>query len=52
MHDQPLLIALVAVQFVVHALGWAMGARLFRGWQSAEGQFAGFWLMLAVGLML
>ncbi len=50
--DQPLLIALVAVQFLVHALGWAMAARLSRGWSSAEGQFAVFWLALSVGLML
>jgi diguanylate cyclase (GGDEF)-like protein len=51
-HDQPLLIALVAVQFFVHALGWAMAARLFRGWRAAEGQFAGVWAALALGLTL
>lgn len=51
-HDQPLLIVLVAVQFLVHALGWTMAARLFRGWRAAEGQFAGFWLALALGLSL
>ena len=50
--DQPLLIALVAVQFSVHALGWAMAAALSRGWQEAEGQFAAFWLLVALGLML
>jgi diguanylate cyclase (GGDEF)-like protein len=50
--DQPLLIALVAVQFFVHALGWAMSSRLFGGWQAPEGHFAGFWLALGLGLML
>ncbi len=50
--DQPLLITLVAVQFSVHALGWAMAAGLSRGWHAAEGQFAAFWLLLALGLML
>jgi diguanylate cyclase (GGDEF)-like protein len=52
MNDQPLLIALVAVQFLVHALGWSMAAWLYRGWRAAEGQFAGFWLALALGLLL
>lgn len=50
--DQPLLIALVAVQFFVHALGWTMATRLFKGWRAAEGQFAGFWFALALGLSL
>jgi len=52
MSDQPLLIALVAIQFLVHALGWTMTARLTQRWRDAEGQFAAFWLLLAVGLML
>jgi diguanylate cyclase (GGDEF)-like protein len=52
MNDQPLMIALVAVQFLVHALGWSMAAYLYRGWRAAEGQFAGFWLALGVGLLL
>jgi len=52
MSDQPLLIALVAVQFFVHALGWSMAARLTRRWRAAEGHFAVFWLLLAAGLML
>jgi diguanylate cyclase (GGDEF)-like protein len=52
MSDQPLLIALVAVQFFVHALGWTMTAHLTRRWRDAEGQFAVFWLLLAAGLML
>ena len=52
MSDQPLLIALVAVQFLVHALGWTMTARLTQRWRDTEGQFAAFWLLLAVGLML
>ena len=52
MSNQPLLIALVAVQFVVHALGWAMAAHLTGRWRDAEGQFAAFWLLLAIGLML
>lgn len=52
MSDQPLLIALVAVQFLVHALGWTMAARLTQRWRDAEGQFVAFWLLLAVGLML
>jgi diguanylate cyclase (GGDEF)-like protein len=52
MTDQPLLIALVAVQFIVHALGWAMTARLTRRWPAAEGHFAMFWLFLAAGLLL
>ena len=51
-HDQPLLIALVAVQFLVHALGWAMATRLSRGWHEPEGQFALFWAALASGLLL
>ena len=50
--EQPLLIALVAVQFGVHALGWAMAAGLSRGWRAAEGQFAAFWFLLALGLAL
>src|SRR3954449_8298786 len=52
MGDQPMLIALVAVQFIVHALGWTMVARLTRRWHDAEGHFAVFWLLLAIGLML
>ena len=52
MSDQPLLIALVAVQFIVQALGWTMTAQLTGRWRDAEGQFAAFWLLLAVGLML
>jgi diguanylate cyclase (GGDEF)-like protein len=52
MNDQPLMIALVAVQFLVHALGWSMAAHLYRGWRAAEGQFAGFWLALGAGLLL
>jgi diguanylate cyclase (GGDEF)-like protein len=52
LQDQPMLIALVAVQFFVHALGWSMSARLSRGWAAPEGQFAAVWLALAVGLML
>jgi diguanylate cyclase (GGDEF)-like protein len=49
---QPLLIALVSVQFFVHALIWAMTARMARRWHAAEGHFALFWLLLAIGLML
>jgi diguanylate cyclase (GGDEF)-like protein len=52
MNDQPLLIALAAVQFFVHALGWMMAARLTQRWRDAEGQFAVFWLLLSMGLML
>ncbi len=52
MTAQPLLIALVAVQFSVHALVWAMTARMARRWHAAEGHFALFWLLLAMGLML
>ena len=52
MGDQPLLIALVAVQFFVHALGWSMSAHLTRRWRDAEGHFAVYWLLLAAGLML
>ena len=52
MSDQPLLIALVAVQFIVQALGWTMAAQLTGRWRDAEDQFAAFWLLLAVGLML
>jgi len=50
--DQPLLIALVAVQFLIHALGWGMGAEVFRAWRGAEGHFAAHWLLLACGLLL
>ena len=52
MGDQPLLIALVAVQFIVHSLGWTMVARLTQRWRDTEGHFAVFWLLLAGGLML
>jgi diguanylate cyclase (GGDEF)-like protein len=52
MGEQPLLIALVAVQFLVHALGWAMAARLTRRRRAVEGQFALFWLALACGIGL
>ena len=52
MTAQPLLIALVSVQFLVHALVWAMTARMARRWREAEGHFALFWFMLAAGLML
>ena len=52
MTAQPLLIALVSVQFLVHALVWAMTARMARRWREAEGHFALFWFMLATGLML
>ena len=52
MTPQPLLIALVAVQFIVHALGWAMAARLTHRWSAPEGHFAAFWLLLAGGLLL
>jgi diguanylate cyclase (GGDEF)-like protein len=49
---QPLLIALVAVQFFIHALIWAMTARMARHWRAVEGHFALFWLLLAMGLAL
>ena len=52
MHDQPLMLALVAVQFMVHAIGWSMTARLFKGWRGPEGQFAAAWLALSAGLLL
>ena len=52
MTAQTLLIALVAVQFFVHALIWAMTARLARRWQAVEGHFALFWGLLAAGLAL
>ena len=52
MTEQPLLIALVAVQFVVHALGWSMTAHVTGRWRDAEGQFAAFWLLLTLGLLL
>ena len=52
MTAQPLLIALVSVQFFVHALVWAMTARMARRWHEAEGHFALFWCLLAAGLML
>jgi len=52
MTEQPLLIALVAVQFLVHALGWAMAAHLTRRLNSAESHFAADWLLIAAGLML
>ncbi|HEV6964487.1 GGDEF domain-containing protein [Roseateles sp.] len=52
MPAQPLLIALVSVQFFVHALAWAMTARMARRWRATEGHFALFWLFLAAGLAL
>jgi diguanylate cyclase (GGDEF)-like protein len=51
-HDQPLLLALVAVQFFVHAAGWTMAAQLFKGWRAPQGQFAAAWLALSAGLLL
>jgi diguanylate cyclase (GGDEF)-like protein len=51
-HDQPLLLALVAAQFFVHAAGWTMAAQLFKGWRAPEGQFAAAWLALSAGLLL
>ncbi len=52
MPNQPLLIALVAVQFLVHALGWAMVSHLTRRWRAAEGHYALCWTLLALGLLL
>jgi diguanylate cyclase (GGDEF)-like protein len=52
MGDQPLLIALVAIQFLVHALGWGMAAQLTGRLRAAEGHFALFWLLIAFGLTL
>jgi len=52
MGDQPLLIALVAIQFLVHALGWGMAAQLTGRLRAAEGHFAVFWLLIAFGLTL
>ncbi len=40
MTDQPLLITLVAVQFIVHALGWSMVSHLTQRWHAAEGHYA------------
>lgn len=51
MTDQPLLITLVAVQFIVHALGWSMVSHLTQRWSAAEGHYAAFWLLLATGLL-
>lgn len=51
MTDQPLLITLVAVQFIVHALGWSMVSHLTQRWNAAEGHYAAFWLLLATGLL-
>ena len=52
MTEQTLLIALVAAQFYVHALGWSMAALASGRWRDTEGQFAAFWLVLAIGLLL
>ncbi|MFG6485076.1 diguanylate cyclase [Roseateles sp. BYS78W] len=52
MSPQPLLIALVSVQFFVHALVWAMTARMTRRPRGVEGHFALFWFLLAAGLAL
>lgn len=52
MHDQPLLIALVAVQFLIHALGWGIAAHLFSRWRGPEGHFSLHWLLIACGLLL
>jgi diguanylate cyclase (GGDEF)-like protein len=52
MGNQPLLIALVATQFLVHALGWSMAAQLTRRWKATEGLFVAVWLLGAAGLML
>lgn len=52
MNTQSLLIALVAVQFFVHALVWAMTAHMARRWHSTAGHLALFWLCLGLGLGL
>lgn len=52
MAAQPLLIALVSVQFFVHALIWAMTSHMTQRWRGTEGHFALFWCLLAAGLML
>jgi len=36
----------------VHALIWAMTARMARRWRASEGHFALFWFFFAAGLML
>ena len=51
-NDQPMMVALMAAQFTVHAVGWGMTARLFRNWRGPQGQFALSWAALALGLFL
>jgi diguanylate cyclase (GGDEF)-like protein len=50
----PMLLALTAAQFLVHALGWTIAARLFRRPAGPEGHFAVFWYAgaLAMGVYL
>jgi diguanylate cyclase (GGDEF)-like protein len=45
-----MLLALTAAQFLVHAIGWTMAARLFRRPRGPEGHFALFWFALAAAL--
>ncbi len=45
-----MLLALTAAQFLVHAIGWTMAARLFRRPRGPEGHFALFWFGLAAAL--
>lgn len=53
--EVPMLLALTAAQFLVHAIGWTMAARLFRRPAGPEGHFAIFWyggaLAMAVYLL-
>jgi len=46
----PMLLALTAAQFGVHAIGWTMAARLFRRPGGPEGHFALFWIAAALAM--
>lgn len=46
----PMLLALTAAQFLVHAVGWTMAAFLFRRPSGPEGHFALFWSKMALAL--
>ena len=47
-----LLTALMAAQFLVHAVGWAMAAAMQRQPRGPEGHFAAFWAAIALALGL
>jgi diguanylate cyclase (GGDEF)-like protein len=50
MSGMGLLLAIMTLQFGVHALGWGMTAAMLQRWRGPEVHFAAFWLTAALGL--